>query len=169
MTMTKLPDSGHITPEEYAERTDLDIREVWRRLEDGRLPAVALCEWGDEPFDYWPINSEVVRALVAGRPVDYDPLYGGIRRIDGDKGLIRVIVSPELTPELYDLPDAENNRAKKIVARHKELKEGKHKSPTKQVAEEFSISETRVRQHLRSANKKTSGPLTMVTQLLSKK
>lgn len=99
--MTQLPDFGRITPQEYSDLSGKTIYEVWRRLEDGRLSAVALCEWGDKPFDYWPINSEVVRALVAGRPVDYDPTYGGIRRIEGNKELIRVVVSPDFTPELY--------------------------------------------------------------------
>lgn len=100
--MTKLPDTGHITPEEYQELANIPIQEVWRRIENERLQALAGCTWDGFPFDYYPVSGEVVRAIVAGHPVDYHLGDGrGTRRIEGDKSIIRIMISKEFTPELY--------------------------------------------------------------------
>lgn len=104
MNDTKLPPEGiYLTPSEYAERAHITEEEVWRRLEDGRLPAVALADWqhpSGKGFDYVAIVPEAVRRIVAGFEVEHRG-HGRISILQGKMELIRVLVSPELTPEVY--------------------------------------------------------------------
>jgi hypothetical protein len=99
--MEQTQGADYITPEEYAERAGVDLRQVWRRLEQGDLVALAACEWGDNQFDYWRINAEAVRAVAAGLDVEFDPGYGGVRHIRGGKSVVRILIDPTLTPELF--------------------------------------------------------------------
>ncbi len=105
-------------PEEFAEIACISIHEVWRRLENGSLPAVVLADFkynshDNNFFDYTLIPPEAVRRIVAGYDVELKTDFKNAH-IDGKKELIRVLVSPESTPEIY-ATDNDDNKDEKPV------------------------------------------------------
>lgn len=100
-------DSEAITPGEAAELLQISIHEVWRRLESERLPAVIWAEVRstsdiEAPFDHSLISGEVVRRIRAGTQdvVEYKTKYK-TALINSKEDDIRVLICPELIPELY--------------------------------------------------------------------
>jgi hypothetical protein len=109
-------ESGYRTPEEYAIRVNTTIDEVWRQLEDGRLPAVILAEIRDLTtgervrFDYTAISDEVVRGIRSGLlddVFDYTPKFAECPQIykhvviKANQEAIRILVDPNLTPQFF--------------------------------------------------------------------
>jgi hypothetical protein len=101
------PNGGYRTPKEVATLANVSVEEVWRRLEDGTYPAVVLAEikypsTSTENFDYTYISAEAVRRIRAGGRVviSYESRTKEAS-FDAKKKLVRVLVSPELTPDLY--------------------------------------------------------------------
>lgn len=101
----------NLTPLEAATVAAISEEQVWRNMEDGTWPVVALADiqyanGTQAPYDYTFIPPEVVRRIIGKThdTISYEASHKTVF-LPASRDILRVFATPELTPELYPSHD----------------------------------------------------------------